>query len=99
MLKPKVGDLVRLKPMKVLSIGEDDSVYLQDEFSWNRHEAYNNIEEILPRPLAVGDRVRVGAGNNPGEIVGLHGAWAWVFFKSGGFESYEIRRLTRIDEP
>ena len=97
MLKPKVGDLVRLK-VNVTQIDRAGQIqayiggcdcYINDE----------DIEEILPRPLAVGDRVRVGAGNGAGEIVGLHGAWAWVFFKVGGFESYEIRRLTRIDEP
>ena len=97
MLKPKIGDLVRLKPVIVSKVNDK-------YFTINRGRDYfdiflDMIEEILPRPLAVGDRVRVGAGNGAGEIVGLHGAWAWVFFKIGGFESYEIRRLTRIDEP
>ena len=97
MLKPKVGDLVRLKPMKVVDVNSTEfKVGPESDPYWLRNE---DIEEILPRPLAVGDQVRVGAGIGAGEIVGLHGAWAWVFFKVGGFESYEIRRLTRIDEP
>ena len=77
MLKPKVGDLVRLKPQCVVAIS--DSGWFSTKgtgllFQWNEFD----IEEILPRPLAVGDHVRHTTADIPGVVLGVDGEDAWV---------------------
>ena len=79
MLKPKVGDLVRLKPMRVVSVATDYiRCYGGESFG------FDSIEDILPRPLAVGDRVRfvLGDPDRPsdarGTVMAVYGEMAWV---------------------
>ena len=106
MLKPKVGDLVRLKPLKVANVSDSgcfSTVGTPSLFQWNEF----NIEEVLPRPLAVGDRVvRIDTGNPIAGTVKaidepLGGVReAWVRFDCG-YRNVTVydSSLRRIDEP
>lgn len=75
MLKPKVGDLVRLNPQYVVEVNCLDCwfrCYGGETFG------FGEIEEILPRPLAVGDRVRHTTADVTGVVLGVDGEDAWV---------------------
>lgn len=78
MLRPKVGDLVRLKPLVVSSSSANDENPAIQYFGTKRSDDYeffvyvDMVEEILPRPLAVGDRVRhLRASECRGTIVAI----------------------------
>lgn len=97
MLKPKVGDLVRLKPFKVTRLNSD---YF--ECYGGTSNGYDSIEEILPRPLAVGDRVQVIRSEYPatGVILAVDKTAAWVCWEPNrGRTTEEIAGLKRVDEP
>ena len=75
-VKPKVGDLVRLKPLIVEQAysGVIDNVIVASGMTLNARY----IEEILPRPLAVGDRVMDGLTFLEGTILAIADDEAWV---------------------
>ena len=97
MLIPKVGDMVRLKPMVVdrLSSAEFRVAVSDNESYWIYLE---HIEEIIPRPLAVGDRVanKYDSDAVAGELLAIHGALGWVLLK-GNFITRELTNLVRVD--
>ena len=106
MLKPKVGDLVRLKPFKIIDGTTEGRFALTHDDGYWFSVAENEIEEILPRPLAVGDRVRfvLGAPDCPsdarGTIVAISGEWAWVRHDGefgGGWSTFNTRYLARAE--
>jgi len=82
---PKVGDMVRLKPAEVLYISHGDT-------KWPIHARLaigaiwigeDDVEEILPRPFKVGDKVVCdSAGSLAGvaEVKGICGAYAWLLW-------------------
>ena len=79
MLKPKVGDVVRLKPLKVEMVSDSgcfSTTGAMTLFQWNEFD----IEEILSRPLAVGDRVRFKESRSSFayEILGLNDDECWI---------------------
>ena len=85
-MKPKVGDLVRLKPLLVEAVGTGicDDVLVAGGFSLN----VNRIEEILPRPLTVDDRVTLTIGGDcpssvHGEIIAAKNDRFWVLHDYG----------------
>lgn len=96
MLKPKVGDMVRLKLLIIRDFSADDLfVYFEN----GQRARVDQIEEVLPRPLAVGDRVRTPFTQSPkGTILAFCDAWAWVFWDGATFGTYETKDLTRIDD-
>lgn len=79
-MKPKVGDMVRLKPLRVAYVWENESFSvdgLQAIPCWRS----NDIEEILPRAVEVGDKVRYRDSTNPnsvGVIIAIYEDCAWV---------------------
>ena len=104
MLKPKVGDLVRLKPMKITGFLEDENRYSIIQYGGYWFSvAENEIEEILPRPLAVGDRVSFTVGildrsrSMGGEIAAVRGSYFWVLRDDGMFATLSRDELTCID--
>lgn len=52
--------------------------------------------EILPRPLAVGDRVRECDEGPVGEILSIKGVYAWVCWPDEPCTSF-LRCLTRVE--
>ncbi len=85
MLKPKVGDMVRLKPLLVERVepGWCCDVLVAGGITLNRE----CVEEILPRPLRVGDRVRYLAGVAAQApiftILAIDGEDVWMKWSSG----------------
>ena len=96
MLKPKVGDMVRLKPFPVVS--SDRNGFNVDAIQWQLN--FDQIEEILPRPPAVGDLVKRPYEVGPtGTIIAVDEDHVWIK-RSGGFhESRLAENIERIDEP
>lgn len=98
MLKPKVGDLVRLKPMKVEYVS-DSGVGAVGDHSFD----LDDIEEILPRPLAVGDIVcfsELKDSDWRGQVVAISGDHAWVSWDGPSTRLdrvYQIGLLKRVD--
>jgi hypothetical protein len=52
-----------------------------------------SIVSIEPRPLAVGDRVRMSDGSKEGEILAMYGVIAWVDF---GCVAPDTRRISDL---
>ena len=100
MLKPKVGDMVRLKPLLVESVSNDAPAYFStkrpDNYSYHVHQ--DMIEEILPRPLAVGDRVRCEHSYGLGKIIAVNADVAWLNWDAGGYGTRKLANLTRVDD-
>ena len=94
MLKPKIGEFVRLSPLRVVAV-EADYICCYGGYSFG----FDAIEEILPQPLAVGDRV--GVKSNPhhesGEIAAIRDGEAWVFWFSGGSRIVWLSDLIRAE--
>ena len=109
MLKPKIGDMVRLKPLVVYTTydGEYQCVKLQagriDDLgeTWIKADL---IEEILPRPLAVGDRVRVDSRarvDSPptyARLRAIHNGYGWIEWTSGSLCTYPLDVLRLVDD-
>ena len=95
MLKPKVSDLVRLKPLEVRETYPSVGVYLGGMTVLVYDQ---EIEEILPRPLAVGDRVRHHVADLEGRILGIDGSDVWLRTETSCI-SVKLRNLTRINVP
>ena len=58
MLKPKVGDLVRMKPLQIMHFDAQGGFHLRLENDSTISASATStrvIEEIIPRPLAVGE--------------------------------------------
>jgi hypothetical protein len=94
MLNPKVGDMVRLKPQKVSFVCDDESLFL--DFTQSRSKtgfSFKEIEEILPRSLAVGDCVRSPTGQLKGSIKAIHDVFAWVWWDDAGLDTIKIDLL------
>lgn len=102
-MKPKVGDLVRLKPIRIVRVETDHVIcYGGESFG------FDAIEEILPRPIAVGDRVSFLASRSDcpssvrGKILAVQqttrGTYAWVERDDGVFATLHETALTRIDD-
>jgi len=96
MLKPKVGDFVRLKPHIVVEV-TDTEVLVRSTIDYAHWVSFDIIEKIVPRPLEVGDRVKFIGVSAEVKLLGLHGIWAWIFRKNVGYETVETKKLERID--
>jgi hypothetical protein len=89
---PKPGDVVHQKPT-VLEAGPHPSggVYTKDR--WIPFDRIDRIERA-PRPLEVGDRVKIGS-EFVGAVMALHGLFAWVLWD--GHNSPSNERLTDLE--
>ena len=102
MLKPKVGDLVRLRPCVVSFVGADDFFKIGE--ANGTYLPPGIIEEILSRPFAVGDTVKSSHGTR-GSIVALRTGQkdvedsAWVLWENGVETITYLEHLYRIDKP
>ena len=103
MLKPKVGDLVRLKPREIRRVnGAGD---IECYVGGMNVLAYDNeVEEILPRPLTVGDRVQIRDQRDKdiiATVIGLDEEAAWLKWNTGRRErnSHRVVDLVRVDDP
>jgi hypothetical protein len=103
MLKPKVGDLVRLKPLVVAKMisGEDDCFIFRTapgsalDGTWIKGDL---IEEILPYPLQVGDRVRFYDSQPDAStkiILAIDDDAAWLKYESGTRSAHLLSVLRR----
>ena len=106
MLKPKVGDLVRLKPLLVEWVGEEDLSDMLVASGKTLNISY--VEEILPRPLAVGDRViRIDkrhdidkSYDNRATVLGVYKDWVWIVRDlNEALATFRMDELKRIDKP
>ncbi len=98
MLKPKVGDLARLKPREIRRVNGagDIECYVG---GMNVLVYDNEVEEILPRPLAVDDRVRFVDACGDGNILtilAVDGEEAWVKWPDGVRNGQLLSVLRRI---
>lgn len=77
------------------------------ERAWAAHEAQRGREDArilnkapAPKPLAVGDHVRVAAdaprSGVTGEILAIDGTEAWVKFAPGHRDTIHVRHLERV---
>ena len=95
----KVGDMVRLKPVLVAKLGSiNDMPTIRcilpgaNSYAWISHDL---VEEVLPRPLAVGDRVVSKDGRHVGTVAAICDVYAWVK-ADGSFGTYSLAGLTRL---
>ncbi len=105
MFKPKIGDLVRPKPQRVTKVHEGSS----NNDGWvecygGNNLGFSEIEEILPRPFAVGDRVQIRDQRDKDVIaivIGLDEEAAWLKWNTGKRErnSHRVVDLVRVDDP
>ena len=106
MLKPKVGDMVRLKPLLVESVSNDAPAYFStkrpDNYSY--HVYQDMIEEILPRPLVVGDRVSfmVGEQDCPSGVRGTiiavsKSTFLWILRDDDCYETRDASSVRRVE--
>ena len=105
--EPKVGDLVRLKPLPIMEV-YDAKDYGEHRFdlrrpNFNGDFSVDDIEEVLPRLLAVGDRVTWYSNSKArGVVLAIVESQAWV--KWTHYTEPEnhvdlISKLIRIDGP
>lgn len=57
MPKPKKGDFIRLSPVEVLGTYDDREQFLVKVDGHEIFVSQKNIDEVIPPPLKVGDRV------------------------------------------
>lgn len=90
-----VGDVVLVRCM-VERIGKDGMVILETLVG-RAPVAASTIHSILPRPLAVGDRVKgVEEDAATGSLLALDGDWGWVLCDDDGEPcSYRLSELER----
>ena len=105
MLKPRVGDLVRQKPMRVTrvyaSTGVSDGWV---ECSNGTCLGFGEIEEVLPRPLAVGDRVSfmVAEPDCPSGVRGTvlavsKSTFLWILRDDDCYETRDASSVRRVE--
>jgi hypothetical protein len=98
MLDPRAGDLVRLKPVRIDRISVCDGAV---RTTCGASFPIELVEEILPRPFAVGDCVRqagIKDGISRGAIVAIDNRKAWVQWYTGANTVHSIEELRRINE-
>jgi hypothetical protein len=95
----KVGDTVHVK-MRVIEAGPT-SVNLErlvgqpGTYAW---VARSEIVHVDPRPLQVGDKVRVTTGTRErGELIAVDGTEAWVKWPSGCRSTWLLSNLARVE--
>ena len=93
-MKPKVGDIVTLKPVKVLEI-ENGHVRIEASPNFMTWVSPSYIASIEPRPLKVGEMVTTGQA--AGELLAICGEYAWVKWHEGP-ATLILRDLTRIGD-
>jgi hypothetical protein len=105
-MKISVGDMVTLKPMKVVSVSEMGHVYVNINKPFERGAWFDEsmISSVQPAPLKVGDWVfwrlsATGADTYKGKILATDGEFSWVscetFF---GPQTVKLTDLTRIGD-
>ncbi|CAB4145941.1 hypothetical protein UFOVP1204_36 [uncultured Caudovirales phage] len=73
----RVGDTVELKPMKVKKAFRDNSAMC--EFGGEEIPVPSGaIARVIPRPIAVGDKVKAPVGIVTRVVVHLRGNYAWA---------------------
>lgn len=93
MLNPKVGDMVRVSPLKVERVEPGIFVVANGV---TLHISF--IEEILPRPLQVGDLVNgISSYHHPGAIKAIDGNIAWVRWDDGAYSSFPLESFSRYE--
>ena len=101
-MKPKVGDMVTLKPLRVLEI-DGGIIRLAGGERFTAWVAPSAIASIEPRPLNVGDRVQWQGSGEFGEIIAVHDKSAWVNWDTLRWDNSKlgtvpISHLTRIGD-
>lgn len=92
MLIPKVGDMIRLKPILVESVGVD--YFRGSGLTCN----LSYIDEIVPRPFVAGDRVKFASrGPAVATVIATHGNYAWIEWESGANKVVDVATLVRVD--
>jgi len=99
MLRPKVGDLVRLKLVKVKRVDANQFwIYNQDGIECV--SSFDEIDEVIPRAFEAGDRVTymvdaIGgwAEIRSGAVIAIHGGRAWIKWDHG---SDSLERLVNL---
>lgn len=101
MLKPKVGDMVTLKPQRVLWVG-DGKCNVGTEETWTKYSV-DAIASIEPRALQVGEQVRwhektsEGFVSWCGKIEAIQGNFAAVWI-GACFRNARLSDLTRVED-
>lgn len=95
MLKPKVGDMVTLKPMPVTQVGESSFVLHYGSVSY----AFDAIASIEPRPLQVEDQIEYEFCGEVirGKILSIYGGKAWILCYDT-YRTISIDLLTRVED-
>lgn len=94
----KPGDIVRLKPMKIVQLAKDGDVYVHNGNNYIRFSP-DCIEIVESRPLGAGDLVRRSDKGGVWNIVAISEHRAWVCLQ--GIPCHEIAYmvdLTRADQ-
>lgn len=75
--------------------------------AWDAHESQRGREDArilneapAPKPLEVGDRVRVASANHSGvtgKILAINGVDAWVQFRPGHYDTLYLCQLERAE--
>lgn len=88
-ITPKVGDVVHVRGVvnQVLS----DGIHLDGIWF-----ALRDIVHVDPRPLKVGDRVRIGAGGARALVLAVDGDEAWLKSDVGNRATYRTSGLERV---
>ena len=97
MLKPNIGDLVRIKPMEVVRVDNDGFFHTIFEgmyFMWPE----SAIDAILPRPISVGDRVRhMEVKDCLGNVVAIKNGKAFVDWDAKPYATRNEKLDARCD--
>lgn len=97
MLEPRAGDLVRLKPVRIDRISACDGAV---RTTFGASFPIELVEEILPRPFAIGDIVRYYDSSITFpeiRILAIDGDVAWIKWASGDRSVALLSVLRRID--
>ena len=88
------GDIVHLKPVELTRVSASGYFVCGAHTFGNSH--IDHIERA-PRPLAVGDEVRILDDARKTVIVGISDGWAWLKRSDGQHWTRALEGLERVD--
>lgn len=94
----KPGDIVRLKPFKVICIERDGDVRFEAMNGCLARVSPDFIESVEPRPLQPGDRVTRRQHDGVWTIIAMDDGIGWLRSKDYGNSLAALDDLTRTDQ-
>lgn len=92
----KPGDVVTVRGTVQREADADGDVYIRFANrmgEWAGYVRPDQIVSVEPRPLQVGDKVRVGSGSLDGIVLALHVDKVWVDVRGEGPYTYNLTDL------